>query len=609
MERRGRSFSHSSVQDHLNYQIPDSSLTSQLNQTSLSSRVEHQRTASSSFDNQSVSSHVSSIIEEVSTDEEVPALRTKIQELEAELSSLRQAMEQNEQSILQVQEDKRNEWQTEVARLKKELDKQTISAADNEQTLQSQVLRFEQENTRLRQKMEHLEEASLNLRNSHQPNVRKPSDENSNYKSKKLGMDTEESTELSDLREKVQQCHRQLLLEREKVRKLEQDLDDARKHNWQETPDLVKKQFGCDQEEVKNLRASLEQLSEVKINLSKQVSIQEDELQLLQRKLEDRDKELAQEKSEIAYLRDVQDRLQVDLKNREKDLKQVRLKNAELVSKLQTEVREKEREVEAVHSELRELRLTKNQEISELEKQVLRKESESMQLQSQLQETESKSGTKSKRRSFKSTESLKNTQKQLEQDFIALQVKLTKREQELFQLRREAALKQENIKEERDTVKRKLALCDGDLKSCRDKLQMRDEELVVLQEKLQDREKEIANLYDKLERQQQMAGRYYSDGRSNEPLSKGTESDRNPTVNIDVNHLKRDLQELQEKLRRQEVEFDEEMNVWQKEKAQVLQYQKQLQLNYMQMGQKNRKLEQEVQQLTAELERTDVIHC
>lgn len=343
LERRGRSFSHSSVQDHLNYQIPDSSLTSQLNQTSLSSRVEHQRTASSSFDNQSVSSHVSSIIEEVSTDEEVPALRTKIQELEAELSSLRQAMEQNEQSILQVQEDKRNEWQTEVARLKKELDKQTISAADNEQTLQSQVLRFEQENTRLRQKMEHLEEASLNLRNSHQPNVRKPSDENSNYKSKKLGMDTEESTELSDLREKVQQCHRQLLLEREKVRKLEQDLDDARKHNWQETPDLVKKQFGCDQEEVKNLRASLEQLSEVKINLSKQVSIQEDELQLLQRKLEDRDKELAQEKSEIAYLRDVQDRLQVDLKNREKDLKQVRLKNAELVSKLQTEVRGKEK--------------------------------------------------------------------------------------------------------------------------------------------------------------------------------------------------------------------------------------------------------------------------
>lgn len=48
-------------------------------------------------------------------------------------------MEQNEESILQVQEDKRQEWQKEFARIKTESEKQRESAADMEQSLQRQV--------------------------------------------------------------------------------------------------------------------------------------------------------------------------------------------------------------------------------------------------------------------------------------------------------------------------------------------------------------------------------------------------------------------------------------------------------------------------------------
>ncbi|XP_014668540.1 PREDICTED: leucine zipper putative tumor suppressor 2 homolog [Priapulus caudatus] len=56
----------------------------------------------------------------------------------------------------------------------------------------------------------------------------------------------------------------------------------------------------------------------------------------------------------------------------------------------------------------------------------------------------------------------------------------------------------------------------------------------------------------------------------------------------------------------QRARFEEERQVWSEEKEKVLRYQKQLQLNYVQIFRKNRSLEHEVEQLTLELESRDI---
>ncbi|KAH3788595.1 hypothetical protein DPMN_166740 [Dreissena polymorpha] len=56
-------------------------------------------------------------------------------------------------------------------------------------------------------------------------------------------------------------------------------------------------------------------------------------------------------------------------------------------------------------------------------------------------------------------------------------------------------------------------------------------------------------------------------------------------------------------------EHDQENGQWSEEKKKVIVYQKQLQLNYVQMFRKNEVLEAEVEQLTLELESRDMKVC
>jgi len=53
-------------------------------------------------------------------------------------------------------------------------------------------------------------------------------------------------------------------------------------------------------------------------------------------------------------------------------------------------------------------------------------------------------------------------------------------------------------------------------------------------------------------------------------------------------------------------EYEKEKEQWLEEKNKVIMYQKQLQLNYVQMFRKNKVLEAEVEQLTLELESRDM---
>ena len=63
---------------------------------------------------------------------------------------------------------------------------------------------------------------------------------------------------------------------------------------------------------------------------------------------------------------------------------------------------------------------------------------------------------------------------------------------------------------------------------------------------------------------------------------------------------------LKQQLKSSQEAFEKERDQWHVEKDKVIRYQKQLQLNYVQMCRKNRMLEQEVQQLTLELENRDI---
>ena len=70
--------------------------------------------------------------------------------------------------------------------------------------------------------------------------------------------------------------------------------------------------------------------------------------------------------------------------------------------------------------------------------------------------------------------------------------------------------------------------------------------------------------------------------------------------------MERQIDKLREQLQEAEALVETERMQWLAEKNKVIRYQKQLQLNYVQMQRKNTTLEAEVEQLTLELESRDL---
>lgn len=70
----------------------------------------------------------------------------------------------------------------------------------------------------------------------------------------------------------------------------------------------------------------------------------------------------------------------------------------------------------------------------------------------------------------------------------------------------------------------------------------------------------------------------------------------------EVERLKQQLREEKDAQERLANSFEQERQTWNKEKDRVIKYQKQLQINYLQMHKKNHDLERILKDLTAELE-------
>lgn len=91
--------------------------------------------------------------------------------------------------------------------------------------------------------------------------------------------------------------------------------------------------------------------------------------------------------------------------------------------------------------------------------------------------------------------------------------------------------------------------------------------------------------------------------------TQGQEEEEDNAGHVCTESLQREVKKLKQQLRMEKEarerlasNFEQERQTWNKEKGRVIKYQKQLQINYLQMHKKNQDLERVLRELTAELE-------
>lgn len=148
------------------------------------------------------------------------------------------------------------------------------------------------------------------------------------------------------------------------------------------------------------------------------------------------------------------------------------------------------------------------------------------------------------------------------------------------------------------------------LEMCENELQRKMSEVQMLREKLSQCELEVSNLKQTLT---SLGGHHsHFNGEVLEKAARDTlacESDEAKMKRQSEEHLnalKKEVERLQAELKlerqqreQQVADFEGERRTWQEEKEKVIKYQKQLQLNYVEMYQKNQMLEHKVNEMTS----------
>ncbi|XP_043920028.1 leucine zipper putative tumor suppressor 3 [Protopterus annectens] len=148
-----------------------------------------------------------------------------------------------------------------------------------------------------------------------------------------------------------------------------------------------------------------------------------------------------------------------------------------------------------------------------------------------------------------------------------------------------------------------------DLEICDNELQRKMNEVQLLREKLSQYELEVSGLKQALANTGRDQFSTEVAGKLKDTLAYESDEAKMKRQNDEaMNCFKKEIDRLQNELllERQQQEqqvrnFEEERQTWQEEKDQVIKYQKQLQLNYVEMYQKNQVLEHKVNELTAKL--------
>lgn len=143
-------------------------------------------------------------------------------------------------------------------------------------------------------------------------------------------------------------------------------------------------------------------------------------------------------------------------------------------------------------------------------------------------------------------------------------------------------------------------------------LQRKMGEVQMLREKLDQCELEVSNLKQTLTSLGGAHGHFgaeLAEKLARDPLAcESDEAKMKRQSEENFNTLKKEVERLQAELKaerqqreQQVLDFEEERRTWQDEKEKVIKYQKQLQLNYVEMYQKNQILEHKVSEMTSKV--------
>ncbi|KAG8453288.1 hypothetical protein GDO86_000067 [Hymenochirus boettgeri] len=145
------------------------------------------------------------------------------------------------------------------------------------------------------------------------------------------------------------------------------------------------------------------------------------------------------------------------------------------------------------------------------------------------------------------------------------------------------------------------------LEICENEMQRKQSEAHQMKEKLDQCEQEITGLKEALinlgqnpytmELNEKLRDTLAYE--SDEAKMKRQNEDGVVTNKKDIERLQMELVTEKQQREQQVLDFEEERRTWQEEKEKVIKYQKQLQLNYVEMYQKNQQLEQRINELTA----------
>ncbi|XP_063781404.1 leucine zipper putative tumor suppressor 3 [Pseudophryne corroboree] len=147
------------------------------------------------------------------------------------------------------------------------------------------------------------------------------------------------------------------------------------------------------------------------------------------------------------------------------------------------------------------------------------------------------------------------------------------------------------------------------LEICESEMQRKQSEAQQMKEKLGQCEQEIAGLKETLSNLGQNPYSVELNEKlrdtlaceSDEAKMKRQNEDNVVTLKKDIEKLQLDLALEKQERDQQVLDFEEERRTWQEEKEKVIKYQKQLQLNYVEMYQKNQQLEQRINEITTKV--------
>ncbi|XP_047448399.1 leucine zipper putative tumor suppressor 1 [Mugil cephalus] len=283
-------------------------------------------------------------------------------------------------------------------------------------------------------------------------------------------------------------------------------------------------------------------------------------------------------------------------------LRQVSQMAAKTHQALQLQVSQLQAEKERLQEDVS--RLTREKDLFEL--RLRSYETESTQLAPTLEETQWEVCQKTGEISL------------LKQQLRDCQADVSHKLNEIVSLRvslKENTAKMEMLEKQNRDHEDKVRSCTIEVEVCQNELQRKKNEADFLRDKVGKLEKDIQGMKQDLavakEQRLQHSIQLEAQTQAVEGLIQGSDSAEQGQGEENKAHssLQRQVERLKEQLREEKTaqerlasNFEQERRTWNKEKDRVIKYQKQLQINYLQMHKKNQDLERILKELTAELE-------